>query len=43
MKKIIFVTGASSGFGRMASQELAKVGHIVYAGMRETAGRKAPQ
>jgi NAD(P)-dependent dehydrogenase (short-subunit alcohol dehydrogenase family) len=26
MKKIIVVAGASSGFGRMAAQELAKLG-----------------
>jgi NAD(P)-dependent dehydrogenase (short-subunit alcohol dehydrogenase family) len=43
MKKIIVVTGASSGFGQMASRELAKAGHIVYAGMRETEGRNATQ
>ena len=43
MKLIIVVTGASSGFGRMAAQELAKAGHTIYAGIRETAGRNAPQ
>jgi NAD(P)-dependent dehydrogenase (short-subunit alcohol dehydrogenase family) len=43
MKKIIIVTGASSGFGLMAAQHLAQAGHVVYAGMRETAGRNAPQ
>jgi NAD(P)-dependent dehydrogenase (short-subunit alcohol dehydrogenase family) len=32
MKQIIVITGASSGFGRMASRKLAKAGHIVYAG-----------
>jgi NAD(P)-dependent dehydrogenase (short-subunit alcohol dehydrogenase family) len=43
MKKVIVVTGASSGFGLMAAQHLALAGHIVYAAMRETAGRNAPQ
>jgi NAD(P)-dependent dehydrogenase (short-subunit alcohol dehydrogenase family) len=42
MKKVIVVTGASSGFGLRAAQSLAKAGHTVYAGMRETAGRNAP-
>ena len=43
MKNVIVVTGASSGFGLLAAQKLAQAGHIVYAGMRETAGRNAPQ
>jgi len=43
MKKIIVVTGASSGFGLMAAKALAQAGHIVYAGIRETTGRNAPQ
>jgi NAD(P)-dependent dehydrogenase (short-subunit alcohol dehydrogenase family) len=41
MKNIIVVTGASSGFGRMMARALADAGHIVYAGMRQTAGRNA--
>lgn len=38
-KKIILVTGASSGFGRMTSEALAGAGHVVYSSMRETKGR----
>jgi NAD(P)-dependent dehydrogenase (short-subunit alcohol dehydrogenase family) len=41
--KVILVTGASSGFGRMAANALAQSGHIVYASMRETKGRNAAQ
>jgi NAD(P)-dependent dehydrogenase (short-subunit alcohol dehydrogenase family) len=43
MKKVIVITGASSGFGELTAHALAKAGHIVYAGMRETKGRNAPQ
>jgi NAD(P)-dependent dehydrogenase (short-subunit alcohol dehydrogenase family) len=43
MGKIIVVTGSSSGFGRMACNALALAGHTVYASMRETTGRNAPQ
>jgi NAD(P)-dependent dehydrogenase (short-subunit alcohol dehydrogenase family) len=43
MKSIIVVTGASSGFGLMAAQALAKAGHTVYASMREITSRNAPQ
>src|SRR5947208_491004 len=43
MKKVIVITGASSGFGRLSANALAKAGHIVYASMRDTAGRNAPQ
>jgi NADP-dependent 3-hydroxy acid dehydrogenase YdfG len=41
MKEVILVAGASSGFGLLSAQSLAKAGHTVYASMRETAGRNA--
>jgi NAD(P)-dependent dehydrogenase (short-subunit alcohol dehydrogenase family) len=43
MKNVIVITGASSGFGALTARALAKVGHTVYASMRETTGRNAPQ
>jgi NAD(P)-dependent dehydrogenase (short-subunit alcohol dehydrogenase family) len=42
MKQVIIITGASSGFGWMSAVALARAGHAVYAGMRETEGRNAP-
>jgi NAD(P)-dependent dehydrogenase (short-subunit alcohol dehydrogenase family) len=42
MTKTVIVTGASSGFGALTSRALADAGHVVYAGIRETAGRNAP-
>jgi NAD(P)-dependent dehydrogenase (short-subunit alcohol dehydrogenase family) len=43
MSSVIVITGASSGFGALSARALAAAGHTVYAGMRETAGRNAPQ
>ena len=43
MKSVIVITGASSGFGALAARALAKAGRTVYASMRETASRNAPQ
>ena len=43
MKQVIVITGASSGFGELAAHLLAKAGHVVYASMRETKSRNAPQ
>jgi len=43
MSKVVVVTGASSGFGRLSANAVARSGHTVYASMRETSGRNAPQ
>ena len=43
MRKIVVITGASSGFGALTARALAKAGHCVYASMRDTAKRNAPQ
>jgi NAD(P)-dependent dehydrogenase (short-subunit alcohol dehydrogenase family) len=43
VKKVIVITGASSGFGAFAARALARAGHTVYASMRDTTGRNAPQ
>ena len=43
MKKVIVITGASSGFGALSARALAKAGHVVYASIRQTKGRNAPQ
>src|SRR4051812_39961662 len=43
MKSVIVITGASSGFGALTARALARAGHTVYASMRETTGRNAPQ
>jgi len=40
-KQVIVITGASSGCGALTARTLAREGHIVYAGIRDTAGRNA--
>ena len=42
-KKVVLITGASSGFGRLTAEALARARHTVYASMRDTKGRNAPQ
>lgn len=36
MKKVILITGISSGFGKISAQILAQKGHIVYGTVRKT-------
>lgn len=43
MNKVIVITGASSGFGALTARALARGGDTVYATMRGTTGRNAPQ
>lgn len=38
-KETVVITGASSGFGEMSALALGRAGYVVYASMRESAGR----
>src|SRR5215470_9237719 len=40
-KKVILITGTSSGFGWLAANSCAALGYKVYATMRDTKGRNA--
>ena len=37
----IIITGSTSGFGRLTAETLARRGHTVFAGVRESTGRNA--
>jgi NAD(P)-dependent dehydrogenase (short-subunit alcohol dehydrogenase family) len=39
--KVILITGASSGFGRLTAESLGRAGRTVYASMRDVSGRNA--
>ena len=40
-KQVVLVTGASTGFGRLIAETLARRGHTVFATMRDLVGRNA--
>jgi NAD(P)-dependent dehydrogenase (short-subunit alcohol dehydrogenase family) len=39
MSKKIFITGTSTGFGKLTAITLSKAGHTIIAGMRDTTGK----
>lgn len=41
MSQVIFITGTSTGFGKLTAQTLAKAGYTVIAGMRGVNGKNA--
>jgi len=40
-KQVVLITGASTGFGRLFAETLARHGHTVFATMRDPTGRNA--
>lgn len=40
-KQVILITGASTGFGRLFAETLARAGHTVFATMRDPQGKNA--
>src|SRR5689334_9656752 len=38
-RRVVLVTGASTGFGRLTAEALARRGHRVFAGLRDVRGR----
>jgi NAD(P)-dependent dehydrogenase (short-subunit alcohol dehydrogenase family) len=43
MPRVVLVTGCSSGIGLAVAREAARVGHVVYAGLRDPASGPAPE
>ena len=43
MKKVILITGASSGFGRVIAEKLSKEGNIVYGTSRNPENYPKPK
>ncbi|WP_121812195.1 SDR family oxidoreductase [Mucilaginibacter kameinonensis] len=41
MSQIVFITGTSSGFGKLTTETLSKAGYTVIAGMRDIDGKNA--
>lgn len=41
MSQIVFITGTSTGFGKLTTQTLSKAGYTVIAGMRDIDGKNA--
>ena len=42
MGAVVFITGSSTGIGRLTAEGAARAGHVVYATMREVTTRNAP-
>jgi NAD(P)-dependent dehydrogenase (short-subunit alcohol dehydrogenase family) len=40
-KKVVLITGSSTGFGRLFTETLSGKGHTVFATMRDPGGRNA--
>jgi NAD(P)-dependent dehydrogenase (short-subunit alcohol dehydrogenase family) len=40
-KQVVFITGSSTGFGRLFAETLARHGHTVFATMRDSQGKNA--
>ena len=40
-KQVVLITGASTGFGRLFTETLARKGHTIFATMRDPGGRNA--